>query len=372
MSARQVLIPRLLHVGTGCLRDVGPLLAEHDFDVDCVLVGSGRGASRMLAEAVIDGLRRNGVRVLVRSQLAGRLDQAAALASTIIEEGVTAAVAVGGGRVLDTVKLAAARTDVDFVSVPTAVSNDGISSPVASLVGKDGARATHAARMPCGIVVDVAAIGSAPPATIRAGVGDLVSNLTACLDWRLADREGREQYDAYAAMIAEAAARPALELDEVATSESHEVLAQGLLLSGLAMAASGTSRPCSGAEHLISHALDARLGRDAALHGEQVALGALVAAAAHGSTLLAALQGLYLRLGLPVRPEDVGLTTAQLVDAVQVAPALRPDRWTILTDERYRDPVEAEALVAGAMSYRPVAVPSTRSMTRSVAWPSSR
>lgn len=372
MSARRVSIPRLLHVGTGCLRDVGPLLAEHDFDLGCVLVGSGRGASRMLSEAVVDGLRQHGVRVVVCSQLAGRLDQAAATACTIIEEGVTAAVAVGGGRVLDTIKLAAARTDVDFVSVPTAVSNDGISSPIASLVGKDGARATHAARMPCGIVVDVAAIGSAPPATIRAGVGDLVSNLTACLDWRLADREGREQFDAYAAMIAEAAARPALELDEVTTSASHEVLAQGLLLSGLAMAAAGTSRPCSGSEHLISHALDAQLGRAAALHGEQVALGALIAAAAHDSPLLGALRTLYARLGLPVQPDDVGLTSAQLVDAVQAAPTLRPDRWTILSDPRYRDRDAAQVLVASAIGYRPTPVPSTRPITRSVAWPSSR
>jgi glycerol-1-phosphate dehydrogenase [NAD(P)+] len=372
MSARQVAIPRLLHVGRGCLRDVAPLLADHDFDLGRVLVGSGRGASRMFAEAVLEGLRRHGVHVVAAPQLAGRLDQAAALACTIIEEGVTAAVAVGGGRVLDTVKLAAARTDIDFVSVPTAVSNDGISSPVASLVGKDGARATHGARMPCGIVIDVAAIGSAPPATIRAGVGDLVSNLTACLDWRLADREGRERYDAYAAMIAESAARPALELDELTSSAAHEVLAQGRLLSGLAMAAADTSRPCSGAEHLISHALDAQLGRKAALHGEQVALGALISATAHDSPLLAALHGLYLRLGLPVRPEDVELTEAQMVDAVVAAPGLRPDRWTILSDERYRTRDEAAQLVCAATGHRPAPVANSRSISRSVAWPSSR
>jgi glycerol-1-phosphate dehydrogenase [NAD(P)+] len=363
---RHVAIPRLLHVGTGCLREVAPLLASHDFNLDCVLVGSGRGASRMLAEGVLTDLRRHGVRVVYGSHLAGRLDQAAATACTIIEEGVTAAVAVGGGRVLDTIKLAASRTDVDFVSVPTTVSNDGISSPVASLIGKDGARATHAARMPAGIVVDVAAIGSAPPATIRAGVGDLVSNLTACLDWRLAEREGREQFDAYAAMIAEAAARPPLELEEVASSASHEVLAQGLLLSGLAMAAAGTSRPCSGAEHLVSHALDAQLGENAKLHGEQVALGCLISAAAHESPLLAVLQRLFARLGLPLCPQDLGLPPSQVVDAVLAAPGLRPDRWTILSDDRFRRRDDAAALVALATGYSPRTA-ITRSTTRVVA-----
>jgi glycerol-1-phosphate dehydrogenase [NAD(P)+] len=287
---RKVAIPRLLHVGEGCLRDVATLMADHGIDAGCVLVGSGRGPSRMLAEGVATGLRAHGARVVHASHLAGRLDQAAAAACTIIEEGVTAAVAIGGGRVLDTIKLAAARTCVDYVSVPTTVANDGISSPVASLIGKNGHRASHAARMPAGIVVDVTAIGSAPPSTIRAGVGDLAGNLTACLDWRLAEREGHEQCDAYAVMIADAAARPVLELTEVSTRASHEVLAQGLLLSGLAMAAAGTSRPCSGAEHLISHALDAQLGERAALHGEQVALGSLVSAAAHASPMLELLQ----------------------------------------------------------------------------------
>ncbi|MCW3010362.1 MAG: dehydrogenase [Solirubrobacterales bacterium] len=344
---RDVEIPRLLHVGHGSLREVGTLLADHAFDLGHVLVGCGPGPSRALAEGVVDDLRAQGVRVRLHSHLSGRLDQAAALAGEIIEEQVTVAVAVGGGRVIDTVKLAAARTGVDFVSVPTTISNDGISSPVASLAGRDGARASHAARMPGGIVLDISAISSAPAETLRAGVGDLVSNLTACLDWRLAAEGGHERYDAFPAMIAESAARPALELTEVTSPASQELVAHGLLLSGLAMAAAGTSRPCSGAEHLVSHALDSRLAGGAALHGEQVALGTLVAAAAHRSPLLVPLQELFRRLGLPTCPEDLGLTRAQLATAMQAAPGLRPDRWTILTDRCAR-PGDAEELVAEA------------------------
>ncbi|HYF28346.1 MAG TPA: iron-containing alcohol dehydrogenase [Baekduia sp.] len=350
--ARQVAIPRLLHVGRGCLRDVAPLLASHDLPLDRVVVGSGPGPSRMLAEGVVQGLREHGVDVLHRSHLAGRLDQAAALAGTMIEEGITLAVAVGGGRVIDTVKLAASRTCVDFVSVPTAISNDGISSPVASLVGKDGARASHGADMPAGIIVDVAAIASAPERTIRAGAGDLVSNLTACLDWRLADAQGREQHDAFAAMIAESAARPVLELQDLTCAAGHQVLAEGLLLSGLAMAAAGTSRPCSGAEHLVSHALDARLGPRVALHGEQVALGSLITAAAHDADLLGTLQRTFARLGLPLCPEELGLARADVVAAVRDAPGLRPDRWTVLS-ERFRAPGEAEELVGRAFGPAP-------------------
>ena len=333
---RTVEIPRLLHVGEGCLKEITPLLSAHDFDLSCVLLGSGPGPSRMFAEGVANGLLSHGVRVLHVTQLTGHLEQAAAAAATIIQDGVTTALAVGGGRVIDTIKLAAARTSVDFVSVPTAVSHDGISSPVASLIGRDATRASHAARMPSGIVVDVVAIRSAPPQTIRAGVGDLVSNLTACLDWQLADRGGHDHYDAFAAMIADSAARPMLDLEQLESSTSHTIVAQGLLLSGLAMAAAGTSRPCSGAEHLISHALDAQLGSDAAMHGEQVALGCLVAAAAHEWAQAPDVLSTFRRLGLPTSPEDLGLSHEQLVDAVLAAPQMRPDRWTILS-ERFRD-----------------------------------
>lgn len=347
---RELTVPRLLHVGTGCLDEIATLFADHDFDLDGkVLVGSGPGPSRAFADRVAAGLRAEGVEVVPKTDITGRLDQAAAAAATIIEQGVSVAVAVGGGRVIDPVKLAAARTGIDFVSVPTTISNDGISSPVASLVGRDGARSTHSARMPCGIVVDVGAIGSAPPPTIRAGVGDLVSNLTACMDWRLASELGEDRYDAYSAMIAEAAARPALDIEELGSAESHELLAHGLVLSGLAMAAAGTSRPCSGAEHLISHALDAQLGRRAPLHGEQVALGCLISAAAHASPLLGELHAVYQRLGLPERPEDLGLTRAQLIDAVIAAPSLRPDRWTVLS-ERASDPSTVGVLLEQAFA----------------------
>lgn len=359
-TSRTVSIPRLLHVSAGCLPDVAPLLADHGFDLRRVMVGSGPGPSRLLAQTVLNGLGDAGVDVVHRSGLTGRLDQAAKLAACIIEEEVSLTVAVGGGRVLDTVKLAASRTGVELVTLPTSVSNDGISSPVASLVGGDGARSSHAATTPDGIVVDLAAVASAPSESLRAGVGDLLSNLTACADWRLADQRGHERCDAYATMIAESAARPLLDLDSLAADGALEVLAQGLLMSGLAMAAAGTSRPCSGAEHLISHALDARGGPPVALHGAQVAIGTLIAATAQGSPLLPALQRTFARLGLPLRPEDIGVTRDQLADAVLRAPGIKPDRWTALSD-RPQTRAAAAALVDEAL---PVAASGLRRVAR--------
>jgi len=345
--SRKIAIPRLLHVGKSCLGDVGSLLEGHAFDTTRVMVGSGGGPSLALAQAVVDGLRAAGTDVIHVSSLEGRLDQAASAAALIIEEDVTLAVAVGGGRVIDTVKLAAARTRTDFLSMPTTVSNDGISSPVASMTCKDGQRRSYAAAMPAGIVVDVQVIAEAPLRTLRAGIGDLVSNLTAVLDWQLADRLGHEPFDAFSAMIAESAARPVLDVADLASAETHELVAKGLLQSGLAMATAGTSRPCSGAEHLVSHALDARLGEAARMHGEQVALGCLISAAAHASPLLPALQRLFADLGLPTQPAHLGLDDAQVVEAIVTAPSMRPERHTILS-ELDRDPEHLAPILARA------------------------
>jgi glycerol-1-phosphate dehydrogenase [NAD(P)+] len=332
MRSRNVAIPRLLHVVPDCLYGVAPLLAKHDFDVTAICVGSGDGPSKALAENVVTGLRSSGLKVVHISGLKGLLEQSAQTAACIIEDQISTVIGVGGGRVIDTVKLAAARTGTDFVSIPTTIAHDGISSPVASLVGKNGLRASHAAVMPAGVIVDLTVISAAPQRTMRSGVGDLVSNLTATLDWQLADRRGSDRYDAFSAMIAESAARPILAIRKLERVESYEILATGLLLSGLAMAAATTSRPCSGAEHLISHSLDGLLGDRAAMHGEQVALGCLVSAAGHETSLLSDLQNFFVSIGLPTHPADLGISNKQMLEAILAAPATRPERYTILSD----------------------------------------
>jgi glycerol-1-phosphate dehydrogenase [NAD(P)+] len=328
---RHVDLPRLLEVGDACSGSVARLLSDHDFDLRRVYVGSGGDESSEVARQVVAQLEEKGSQVTHGPGLDGRFEEALGLAAEVIRAEATTLIAVGGGRVIDTVKLAAGRTGADLVSVPTTISHDGISSPVASLFAEDGHRHSYAAAMPAGIVVDTTVIAAAPPRTLRAGLGDLVSNLTAILDWRLAARNGRDRFDAYSAMIAENAGRSVLDLEDLESAESHERLAKGLLMSGLAMAAAGTSRPCSGAEHLISHALDARLGEGGPMHGEQVALGTLVSAAAHESALLEALSGLFGRLALPRRPTDVGISDIDFLGAVQAAPGTRPGRYTVLS-----------------------------------------
>jgi glycerol-1-phosphate dehydrogenase [NAD(P)+] len=98
----------------------------------------------------------------------------------------------------------------------------------------------------------------------------------------------------------------------------------------MAMAVAGTSRPCSGACHEISHAID-ELHPGRATHGQQVGVGMLFTTYLRGdrSTLGDAARCLA-HHGMPTDHRQLGLTDAQLVDAVRHAPKTRPDRYTLL------------------------------------------
>jgi glycerol-1-phosphate dehydrogenase [NAD(P)+] len=95
------------------------------------------------------------------------------------------------------------------------------------------------------------------------------------------------------------------------------------------MAAAGSSRPCSGACHEISHAIDALYAGERT-HGEQVAVGALFASWLREDGVAEALDAAFRRHGVPRLPSDLGLTNEQFAAAVAEAPSTRPDRYTIL------------------------------------------
>jgi glycerol-1-phosphate dehydrogenase [NAD(P)+] len=216
-----------------------------------------------------------------------------------------------------------------MVSVATNLAHDGIASPVASL-DHDGSKGSYGVHVPLAVIVDLDYVRRSPPEQLRSGVGDALSNLSALADWELASRERDEQVDGLAASLARAGAESLLYRDDDLLSDGFlTALAEALVLSGLAMAAAGSSRPCSGACHEISHAIDA-LYPGTALHGEQVAVGALFASFLREDPRLDALDAALRRYEVARLPSDLGLSEEQFGAAVAQAPATRPDRFTVL------------------------------------------
>lgn len=328
MATRTISIPALLDIRPGALDDL-PGVLHRTFDASRVVVVSGLTASVTSARRVIEGLRALGSEVVAHEGVGGTTKASIEVEHLLVDARPSLVVAVGGGRSIDAAKLAAAHAGIAFVAVPTALSHDGMASPVASLTGEDGIRRSVASGMPAGVVIDLDVVDDAPEEFVRAGIGDLVSNLTAVADWRLAADRGEEVFDEFAASIALQSALPVLGIAWPLAGDDLQLVARGLVMSGLAMEVAGSSRPCSGAEHLISHALDQLLGPDAGAHGEQVAIGVLLVAEPSGVDL-GRLRALYARIGLPTSLEACTFDRATLAEAIRLAPSTRPTRTTVL------------------------------------------
>lgn len=327
---RSVRFPRLLRMVDG-LDAAAAVLGElvPRGDATLLVVHSGSGSPTRYGERLCEVTRVMGHRAMDFVSPTNTADSVAAVRQQIEASRPAFVVGVGGGRVVDVAKLAAAEKQVDFVSVPTQASSDGICSPVAVIVSEDGKPHSVGARIPVGIVADMSVLASAPLETWRSGLGDLVSNISAVRDWRYAHRLDGEEIDDFACLTSEAAALSMVEDDaDLGEVDYREKLIRGLILSGIAMEMAGSSRPASGSEHLISHALDELLDRPR-LHGLQVAVGTIAACLLRGEDCRS-MAAFFRRVGLPVTPEDLGIDVAVFMEAIRRAPATRPERWTWL------------------------------------------
>ncbi|WP_326595312.1 iron-containing alcohol dehydrogenase family protein [Streptomyces sp. NBC_01803] len=273
----------------------------------------------------------------------GSLDAAVQLADAMRSGRYDAVVGLGGGKIIDAAKYAAARVGLPMVAVATNLAHDGICSPVSTL-DNDAGRGSYGVPTPIALVVDLDVIRRAPVRYVRSGIGDAISNISAIADWELSHRETGEQIDGLAAAMARQAGEAVLRHPGGCGDDRFlTVLAEALVLSGIAMSIAGHTRPSSGACHEISHALDLLHPKRSAPHGEQVGLGAAFAMHLRGEPDQCGLFADVLRRhGLPVLPDDIGFTADEFVTAVAFAPQTRPGRYTILehldlTNDQIRD-----------------------------------
>ncbi len=180
--------------------------------------------------------------------------------------------AFGGGSVLDIVKYCATKCDAPYITVPSTLSNDAIYSCVARL-SENGKKKSFGVQPPTGIIVDLDVIKKSPKDLLLAGVADLMSNLSALEDWKLAYKNIGEPINELAFMLSKESVMPLFNYSsegDLMTDDFLFDLTNGLITSGLSMIVCGTTRVSSGAEHLISHAIDEYYPERSTIHGLQV------------------------------------------------------------------------------------------------------
>ncbi|MEZ0088870.1 iron-containing alcohol dehydrogenase family protein [Streptacidiphilus sp. EB129] len=325
---RLIPSPLVVDIRAGALDDLGVILADQRISASgrlAVAVSGGSGAAlRERLAPQLPGAEWYSV-------AGGTLDSAVTLADQMRSGHYDAVVGLGGGKIIDAAKYAAARVGLPMVAVATNLAHDGICSPVSTL-DNDAGRGSYGVPSPIGIIVDLDVIRQAPPRFVAAGIGEAVSNISCIADWELSHRETGESVDGLAAAMARTAGNSILlHPGSIADDSLLGALAEALVLTGISMNVAGSSRPASGGCHEISHALDLLHPTRSAQHGEQVGLGATFATYLRGEHELAGRMGAVLaRHGLPVVAAQIGFSDEEFVAAVHFAPQTRPGRFTIL------------------------------------------
>jgi len=330
-KAKGMVFPRVVLVGHGVLEDLALTCRQFGF-VERGVVVTGPKTAELAGNRAAEILKADGFAVTSIIAREATESEVARVEGEARDAGARFLIGVGGGSKIDITKVVAARLHIPFVSLPTSAAHDGISSPRASLHGASGTASIEGA-VPLGVIADTQLIVQAPFRLLASGCADVISNVTAVLDWRLAVRLRSEEYSSTAAALSEYAAQEIMDHAESIQpnlEESVWIAIRPILVAGIAMSVAGSSRPCSGSEHLFSHALD-RISERPSLHGEQCGVGSIMMMYLHGGDWRR-LKNALLTIGAPTTARELGVTDEEIVRALMMAHSIRPERYTILGD----------------------------------------
>ncbi|MGQ9542925.1 MAG: NAD(P)-dependent glycerol-1-phosphate dehydrogenase [Candidatus Bathyarchaeia archaeon] len=251
----------------------------------------------------------------------------------ICEENPSVVIGIGGGKDIDIAKLSSANRGLPFISFPTTASHDGIASSQASIRGLDKPYSIKG-QAPIAIFADISVISSSPYRLIASGCGDIISKYTAVRDWKLAHKVKGEYYGDYAAELALMSSRLIMKNATAIRRLSEDAVrtvVEALISCGVAISIAGSSRPCSGSEHMFSHALN-MIAPKPALHGEQCGVGAIMSAYLQRANWKL-LRYVLAKVGAPTTASELGIDSKYIIEALTMVHKVRPDRYTIFGDE---------------------------------------
>jgi len=330
----QIGLPTLVRVKDGALDRLGLYLQRAGYRRVVMIQSEGLVGS--LSAQARESLQQHAIEAVDWLEAAEISLQSAVELFSRLPGQVSAVVGLGGGRALDVAKYVATLGRLPYFAVPTSLSNDGFCSPQSSLLVQ-GKRRSLPAAIPYGLVIDTAVCREAPLALTLSGIGDLVAKFTAVRDWKLAFHACGEPVDDFAALLSDGSVHAYMSHPTFDAS-GMRLLATALMMNGIAMVMSGSSRPASGSEHLISHALD-QISDRPRLHGLQVGV---------ASYLISRLQGehhdlidrLFRATGFWETIAADPFSKSDWLQAVRIAPTMKNSFYTVLSSRDVMPEVE--------------------------------
>ncbi|MCH2402486.1 MAG: sn-glycerol-1-phosphate dehydrogenase [Candidatus Nitrosopelagicus sp.] len=329
MRSHKMELPRLIVVGEKNINDIGSFLKSLK-NIKKVSLVSGNNVKKIVQSKIESSLSASKIQMVWHLAKTNDKKSIQQIEQNVGKSKSELIVGVGGGRSVDIAKIIGFNLDLPFVSIPTSASHDGIASPFVSIKGNK----PHSlvATAPLGVFVDVDIIKKAPKKLLASGCGDLIAKITAVRDWQLGRDKTGEYYGRYSADLALMSAKILMEHSSRFSKKGLDVreVVEALISAGVASCIAGSSRPCSGAEHLFSHAVD-KLEPGIGLHGEKCGIGAIMIAKLQGQDWRKIVKTLK-SVGAPTTAKEIGLKSEVLAKALTIAQSLRPERYTILKE----------------------------------------
>lgn len=248
---------KVVEIGKGLTAKTGKILKDAGFPENILLVADRNtlGVSKGLLESLTDAGFH--VKQLVyENMMYARVEQVREVEALLSD--VDGLISVGTGSLNDICRVASFEKGKKFCIFATAPSMDGFASDTAPIIENNFKSSWNAAQ-PMVIIGDTEILAKAPNILKSSGFGDMIAKYVGLVDWKIAKLLIDEYYcDNIAAITKEATDRIA-SLAESVTADNEETagaIMEALIMTGLAMKLAGSSRPASGAEHVVSHYLE--------------------------------------------------------------------------------------------------------------------
>ena len=329
MPSHTMELPRLIVVGENNIKEFGKFLFSLNKPKKISLI-SGIHVKKILKKKIEDSLKLSKIKFDWHTSKDNQISTLNQIQKYVKKDHSDLLAGIGGGRSVDTAKMISFNLDIPFVSVPTAASHDGMASPFVSV--KSDKPHSLVATAPLGVFVDIDIIKKAPSKLLASGCGDLIANFIAVKDWKLGHKKTGEYYGMYSADLALLSAKIVMDNSHKYSKKGLDarVIVEALISAGVASCIAGSSRPCSGSEHLFSHALD-KIAPGKGLHGEKCGIGSIMMAKLQNQDWKKIVKTLN-EVGAPTTAKQIGLKESEIIEALMMAQDLRPERYTILKE----------------------------------------